>query len=68
MRQWKTHTLKEKRQKGNHENQENTDNATLDPGKDGVEVIAPRLATDELTRRGVFANSQIRVQRSDEDH
>jgi len=67
-RKKKTQTLEEKRQEGNHEHQENTDNATLDPGEDGVEVVASRLATNELSRRRVLADRKIRVQSSNEDH
>ena len=68
IQRWKTHTLEEKWQEGYHEDQEDADNTTLDPGEDGVEVIASRLTTDKLSRRRVLANRHIRVQRSDENH
>ena len=58
-------TLEEKRQESNHKD---TDETALNPGKDGVEVVASLLATDKLSRRRVLANRQIRVQRSDENH
>ena len=60
-------TLQEQRQEGNHEHQEDADNRAVDPLEDGGKVVATRWP-DERTRRGVLANRNLRVQRTQEHH
>ena len=60
-------TLQEERQEGNHEDQEDTDDATIDPGENGTEVVAS-LRTEELSLLRVSAQRQLRLQGTQEDH
>lgn len=61
-------TLKEEGQERNHEDQENTNNAAPDPFKDGDEIVTTRLTTNELAGIRVFANPDLRVQGTQENH
>lgn len=60
-------TLQEERQEGDNEHQEDTDDRTVDPVEDRLEVIASAGA-DECSRLAVLAQCQLRVQCSKEDH
>jgi len=56
-------TLQEKRQESDEEYQENGDDATTDPFKHGVEVVAPILTTDEdQSRVCVLADQELLVE------
>ncbi len=59
--------LQEERQEGNHEDEEDTNDGTLDPKEDGVEVVATARAHNVLAVGG-GTHSQLRVERTDEDH
>ena len=51
-----------------HEHQEDTVDATLDPIEDGLKVVTSRLVGYELALRIVLANCQFLVERSEENH
>ena len=59
--------MQEQRQERNHEHQEDTDDAVVDPLERRGEVVAAD-GTDELSRRRVLANGDLVVQRTEEDH
>ena len=60
--------MKEQGQEGDHEHQEDTDDAVFDPSKDGNEVVATRLVSKELSAIGVPADWNLLVQSTQEDH
>ena len=62
------HTLHEQRKESDHEHQEDTVDATFDPVKDWIEVVAPSLIRNELARSVEFTDRHRAVQRAEEDH
>ena len=60
--------MQEQWQESNHEYQEDTVDATLDPIEDGLKIVTSRLVGYELALRVVLANCQFLVERSEEDH
>ena len=61
-------TLHEQRQKRDHEYQEDTDNAMVDPVEDRVEIVAASLSVQRLAGARVLANCEFRVKSAEEDH
>ena len=55
-------TLHEQRQESNEEDQENGDNAVLDPVKDRDEVVAARLAGENVALRVDVADGKLLVE------
>ena len=60
-------TLEEERQESDEEDQEDGDDATPDPVKDRNQVVASRLAADDVAGRVDLANRELLVKRADED-
>jgi hypothetical protein len=61
-------TLKEQREESNHKYQKDTDDATMNPIKDGCKVVATSLACDKLASSIISTNGELRVKRPQEDH
>jgi len=59
--------LDEERHKGNPENDEDRDNASLDPREDWIEVVTSRLTGQDIANRTILADQELLVQRSEED-
>ena len=60
-------TLQEEGQERDHEHEEDTDDAVVDPLERRREVVAAD-GTDELSGRRVLADRDLVVQRTKEDH
>ena len=58
-------TLQEQRQEGDEEDQENGDDAVLDPIEDRDEVVAARLSTEHIPLRVDLTNGQLLVERTE---
>ena len=65
---WAALTLQEQGQESDEEHQENGLNATLDPVKDGEQVVASLLAAKEVAVRRVLADLELLVERAEEHH
>lgn len=61
-------TLQKQWQERNEEDQENRDDTTPDPVKYWDEIIASGLSSDNSSYAVHFANCQLLVQRTDEEH
>lgn len=61
------HTLEEEGQESDHEHEENTNDATVNPAEDRVEVVAARYS-DKLPSRSILADCQLVLEGTQEDH
>jgi hypothetical protein len=59
MREAISHTLKKEGEECNHENQENTDNAVVNPVKDRMKVIASPLSIERLASARVSTYREL---------
>ena len=62
-----THTLQEQRKESDHEHQEDTDDAVVDPLERRREVVAAD-GTDKLAGRCILADRDLVVERTKENH
>jgi hypothetical protein len=63
----KRRTLQEERQKGDEEDEEDRDDTSLDPVKDGIQIVATALAGEEVSGGVVLADREHRVERTEVD-
>ena len=61
-------TLQEERHESDHEHQEDTDDAAMDPIEDGDKIVATRLTTNGLALAVVLANREFLVESSQIQH
>lgn len=61
-------TLKEEREEGNHKDEEDRDNAPLDPREDRVKVVARRLSREKVAKLVVAADEKHLVERAHVDN
>ena len=60
--------MHEQWQESDEEDQENGDDAVLDPIEDRDEVVAARLSTEHIPLRVDLANGELLVQRTNVNH
>lgn len=61
-------TLQEKGQEGDEEDEQDRHDATTDPLEDGEEEVAATLSAKQLTRVREFADGELGVESTQEDH